>query len=462
METVWSPKVDKMEKPLYLALVRALAEDIQQSRLRQDMRLPTQRELADRLGVALGTVTRAYVEAERRGMIRSEGRRGTFVGPASEASSSLASLVRRQPDAVDLSKNHPDYGLDPDLQSALRRIARSRQARLLLEYPDAAGMPHHREAGAKWLSQMGARVEPEAVFITSGAQHGLSVILGKEAQRGDVIAAENFTYPGIKAIAQQFELPLAPVASDNDGIVPDALEAVCRHRRVRFLYCNPTLSNPANSVMPSSRKEALADVAARYGLTVIEDEIMRPFLPDQTGFISSLLPDQSYLVVSVSKPVAAGLRVGFVVAPAATRHRLGESLTTSCLAAPPLTAELFTVWLGDGTIERVINRRRKETSFRQAIAERILSGLKFRNHPLSYHLWLELPEGWSAMRLAMEAHLRGTVIAPSEIFAVEPRPSLEAVRLSVVVPPTREILEKGLATVAGLVRGYTDQHLPTV
>lgn len=461
MDTNWTPTIASTDKPLYLAIAKAISDDITQGTLTTDTRLPTHRELADFLEVAIGTVTRAYAEAERRGLIRSEGRRGTFVGERPSGRAVLSQMVR-EPDGIDLGKLHPLYSLDPDLPSALRNLARDKRSKTLLEYAPAAGFMHHREGGARWLQTLGARTEPDSVFATAGAQHALSIIMASETNRGDTIAAEEFTYPGIKAIAETLDLRIVGIPADNNGIQPDALDEACKRQPVRLLYCNPSFQNPTNSICPRTRREEIATVAEKHGLTVVEDEIMAPMLSHHPGFISDLLPDRSFLVISTSKSIAAGLRVGFLHAPAAARQRTVESLIASCLCVPPLMPELFVRWLDDGTINRVIKRRQADVASRQKLAEDILKGFTFRNQPASYHIWLKLPEGYDSMKLALEAQLRGVTVMPGLAFSADPKPPIEAVRISVVVSPTEKTLADGLRIVADLLRETSGHNLATV
>lgn len=458
----WSPNVESSQLPLYLAIARALEDDIASGQLPTDTKLPTQRELADSLKIALGTVTRAYAEAERRGLIRSEGRRGTYVGEPQTSRSYLSRIADERPGSIDLSKNHPFYQLDPELSDVLKRIARQRTVQELLHYPPAFGLKQHREVGAALFERLGASVEPDAVCLTAGAQHAMSVIIASEAVPGDVIASESFTYPGIKALAEQNGAQLVGVACDDQGMIPEDLDRVCRQRAVRLLYCNPSMNNPTVTTSPMSRREALAEVAQRHNLTVIEDEIMRPMMTEHPGYLWSLIPEQCYLVTSTSKSIAAGLRVGFAVAPEKSRRRMVSGMNASCLGVPPISAEILSKWWHDGTVDRVIENRRKDTAARQSVAAEILEGLEFNGHPCCYHVWLRLPEEWTGLRLASEAQMRGVVVSPAELFAVDNKKRYEAVRLSIVVPPTVEQLRQGLEVVADLVRGSDHRGMATV
>ncbi len=461
MNTNWKPAVDPGDKPLYLAIARAISDDVARGVLPSDSRLPTHRDLADSLEIAIGTVTRAYAEAERRGLIRSEGRRGTFVGAVSSSRSVLSEMTKR-PTGIDLGKLHPLYSHDPDLPAALRSLARDKKARALLEYAPAAGFMHHREGGARWLRNLGAEAEPDSVFLTMGAQHALSVIMASETGRGDAIVTEEYTYPGIKAVAETLNLRIVGIPVDNNGIIPQALDEACRKQPVRLLYYNPSFQNPTNSICPRSRREEIASVAEKYGLTVVEDEIMSPMLENHPGFISDLVPDRSFLVISTSKSIAAGLRVGFIRAPASARQRIAESLIASCLCVPPLMPELFVRWLDDGTVDKVIERRRQDIASRQRLAEEILAEFTFRNQPSSYHVWLQLPEGQNSMKLAMEAQLRGVTVMPCLAFSTDPKPPAEAIRISVVVPPSEKTLADGLRIIADLLRESAGYNLATI
>ncbi len=462
MDQSWKPSRLETDKPAYLAIVSALNADIAAGALCTNSKLPTHRELADSLHLATGTVTRAYSEAERRGLIRSEGRRGTFVGSSHVSSSSLTALADRHPTGIDLSRNHPCYALDPELPTTLRELSRSKSTQSLLEYPLAGGLRRHREAGARWLQGLGVDAIPSLVFLASGAQHALSMIVAAETSRGDTIAAEKLTYPGILAVANQLNLRVVGLSCDEEGIIPDALETACKQRRLRLLYCNPSLQNPTNTVSSFTRRQAIAEIAEKYGVLILEDEIMRPLMAEHPGYIRSLLLAQTYLVVSVSKAVAAGLRIGFIVAPAGSERKLIECLNASNLGIPPLSAEIFSIWLADGTVDATVERRRSDTAERQRIAAEALRGFKFYGHQSSYHIWLELPDGWTSAKIAGQALLSGVAVAPAEVFSVDRKASIEAIRLSISNPLSHAMLKTGLDTIVSILRQHSGHNLPTV
>jgi len=459
----WTPDIQKGEEPLYLTIVRALANDISSGALDPDNRLPTHRELADKLGVAIGTITRAYTEAELRGLIRGDGRRGTFVGGRRAGKkSALSTLAEADNQAINLSANHPTYREDPDLAAALRRLARRQDVQQLLQYTPSPGYSRHRAAGAEWLKSLGADVSPESIIITVGAQHGLLVIFMTIAARGDLILAEEHTYPGVKAIAERLGLQLNGIAADKDGIIPDALESLCRQKKVRALYCNPTLQNPTNSIIPEERRRRIAEIAEKYDFIIVEDEILRPLVNNPPPLISSMVPDRSLLVISPSKVITPGLRIGYLSAPARYLQKLIDCQCLTNLNTAALPAEILASWIEDGTAEEIIKRRRQENNRRYRLAMQLFENHEVYAHETGCYLWLHLPEEWGDMEFIFEAHRRGVLTAPSEIFAVGNNKKLNAVRIALSTTPRRETLKAGLEILAGILTGQPGPKSVTV
>ncbi len=458
----WLPELPPTEEPLYLAITRALSEDISVGRLKPGFRLPTHRELADRLGVALGTVTRAYAEAEKRGLIHGEGRRGTLVGESPKGKFSLSSLLDTDSRIVDLSKNYPSYDQDPDLTVALRKLSRRPETQHLLRYPNPSGMPHHRAAGATWISAMGLKVGPEEVMVTAGAQHALTAIFSGIAESGDTVVSEAYTYPGLKAVADMFSLRLVGVATDREGMDPEMLESVCRQRKVRALYCNPTLHNPTSIIYSEERRRRIVEIAEKYDIIIIEDDILRPLVEDPPPLISALAPERSCLIASTSKVIAAGLRVGFVVAPVRVKSVVSDSLRAITLVAPTLPTEIVSTWISDGTAQKVIVRRRAETRARQQLVQDVLGRFDICSHPLSPVVWIRLPDRWTTTEYVMEAHNRGVAIVPAETFAVNKTASENAVRICLGTAASHRALTTGLEILSDMLLSVPGRDASTI
>src|SRR5215213_5633397 len=254
--TMWIPSLKEAPDPKYQALVDALDRDIQAGALPPGTRLPTQRELAIQLGVAIGTVSRAYALAERRGLLSGEVGRGTFVRRREAGVQEGANDEGDDPSLLDLSKGRLVRDpREPTLRRALETISqRPDLDRLVDYYQPAAGMARHRVAGASWVGRSGLDVGPDRIVITSGAQHGAAVVLATIAQPGDLILTEDVTYTGVKALAGLLHLRLRGLPMDEQGIRPDAFELACRSQKPRALFCVTNLQNPTGRTMPLGRR----------------------------------------------------------------------------------------------------------------------------------------------------------------------------------------------------------------
>ncbi|HSD29691.1 MAG TPA: PLP-dependent aminotransferase family protein, partial [Vicinamibacteria bacterium] len=241
--TIWTPSLEGKKGPRYLAIVEGLVEDLAARRLHEGSRLPTHRDLAERLGVTVGTVSRAYAEAARRGLVSGEVGRGTFVRGTSEGDGS-----GEAEGVVDLGQNHPPAATTVPqrtaLLEALARLTVRRDVGRLLDYPAAGGNAADREAGASWIARAGVEASPADVLVCTGSQHGLTVVLATLLEPGDVLLTESLTYAGVKAVAGLLHLRLKGLAIDEHGLRPDALEQACREGGAKALYLIPTLHNP--------------------------------------------------------------------------------------------------------------------------------------------------------------------------------------------------------------------------
>lgn len=462
--TIWAPDLRQRPGPRYLAIADALAEDASAGRIRPGHRLPTHRDLADRLGLTVGTVTRAYAEAARRGLVTGEVGRGTFVrGPAGPGFIPLP-MARTEPGLIDLTANLPPQEPGERTERALARtlaaLARKKDLRRLLDYPPEGGAAEHRAAGALWVRRCGLEAGAERVLVSSGSQHGMTAVFAALLAPGDLVLTEALTYPGMKALAGLLSLRLRGLALDEQGLRPDALAAACRAGTARALYCLPTLQNPTASVMPDGRRREIAAVAREHGLIVVEDDVHghlpeRPHRP-----ISAFAPETSIYLNGTSKSLAPGLRVGFIVAPEALVPRLAAAIRGTTWMAAPLMAEIAARWIHDGTAERIVARKRAEAAARRALALRALDGADVVSHPAAYHLWLRLREPWRAEAFAIAARGRGVAVTPASAFAaVEARgrsragaPDVpEAVRVCLGAPRDRAELERGLRVLSDLL-----------
>ncbi|MCC7014910.1 MAG: PLP-dependent aminotransferase family protein [Planctomycetes bacterium] len=454
--TTWKPDLSQADESLYLVIAQQLARDIESGKLSAGTRLPTHRALARSLQVNVGTITRAYAEAARRGLIDGEVGRGSYVRHPAARAFSAGQTSAIPEGVVDLAFNLPAGGPSAAERSqALVELSKSADLDALFTGYHLQGLANHCAAGARWISERGVPAAGERVLVTGGAQHALAVALATCAQPGDVVLAEALTYTGLKPLTRMLGQRLHPVAIDEHGLIPEAFEAACHGNAVKALYCQPTSHNPTAVTLDLGRRRSLVEIARRYDVALIEDDTYGFVGSNDLAPLAALAPESTYYVTSLSKSVSSGLRVGFLMPPSGAPQVLERAiaaLTAIGWTAAPLVTELASRWIQDGTAARVAREKREEARARQALARRILGSLAAPSDPSSCHLWLHLPEPWRASDFVGRAHQAGVAVTPAEAFVIGRAVAPHAVRVCISTPRTRTELESGLHVLARLMR----------
>ncbi|MEU8431582.1 PLP-dependent aminotransferase family protein [Streptomyces sp. NPDC029216] len=406
-----------MAAPRYKVLVDALASDIRSGRLTAGARLPTHRGLAAREGIAVVTATRVYAELEAMGLVSREQGRGTFVRDITVPPGHGIDQQGVAGNAVDLNFNYPSLPGQADLlRQALRELAGAGDLDALLRYQPHRGRPQDRAAISRHLRRRQIATTPDRVLIVNGAQHGLAVTVTATLNAGDVVAVDALTYPGFKVLAHAFHLDLAPVPTTAEGPDLDALEKLCATRPVRAIYTMPTLHNPLGWVMSATDRTRLIEIARRHGPLIIEDASYAYLVEDPPPPLAALAPDITVYVSGLSKNVATGLRVGFVVAPPSAVAPVERAIRATTWNTPALTTAIACRWIDDGTVDLLEARKREDAKARQALARQELEGLPLVGHPASYFTWLPLPQDARADRLTATLARQHVSVSTAEPF----------------------------------------------
>jgi DNA-binding transcriptional MocR family regulator len=454
--TSWLPDIAGRAGPRYQAIADAILEAVGAGTLAPGDRLPPQRDLAWKLGVTVGTVSRAYMLAEQKGALSGEVGRGTYVrGPGFEgARDGRITLAPTSDVPFDLGINMfcgPAHAVA--LAEALATIAGRDGLQNLARYMPLGGHPEHRAAAASWIARRGIDVPPERIVVTCGAQHALAVAASALTEAGDTILVEGLTYTGVIDTATFVGRRVAGVAMDEQGMLPDALDHAARASGARVVVVVPTIHNPTTAVMGAARRRALAETARARDLLIVEDDVYG-FLPeDNPAPIATLAPERTVYLTSASKSLAAGLRVGWAVAPAEIAPRLASAVFASTVAQPALSHEIIRLWIENGTAERLVATLRAEMKARQALATEVLAGFELRSQPVSFHALLMLPEHWPAASFAASALAGGVRVTPAAMFATDRAHAPNAVRISVAAAADRAALAEALGVLAALLRG---------
>ena len=443
---MWIPTLSEKDQPRYLALVDAITQAIACGELQPGARLPPQRRLAWALGWNPSTTMQAYREAARRHLVSGEVGRGTYV-LASSQEATLFRLQQADENAarIDLRTNVPaiDHLGEHDAQ-ALSWLLDSRQAIRLQGYLSAADLLLARVQGAAWFKGRGLDLNVDHIMPCTGAQQGLFTVLLSLCQAGEPVLVEAFTAPGIKAACAQLRLPMHGVALDREGIVAEDFDRMIRATGARIAVLTPTLQNPTSAVMSIERKQAIAHVARRHGVLIIEDDVYGALTDSPPLY--RFLPELSVLVSSLSKTVAAGVRLGWIVASSELLARIDPYAQSAHWGVSPLCMAIACQWIGDGTAQARMQWQTGEVARRWRLSKKILGPGMYQTQTPSPHIWLTVPD--SEIPLAEACRAAGVDVVPADVFTVKPT-ATNAVRISLTAAASIQVLKVALERIAG-------------
>jgi DNA-binding transcriptional MocR family regulator len=449
--TIWTPTLIQ-GKPIYLAIADAMADAIKFGTLRAGEKLPPHRDLAWRLKVTVGTVTRAYKEAEIRGLLAGEVGRGSYV----RGGSGTAAIPRSDSgpdDLVDLSHSIPPPVITAaEFDAALAHVMREPERLSLLDYTPPEGYARHRQMGSRWLTRCGITVSDADVVVCAGAHMGLIATMPDIIESGEAIMAENLNYPSLKPSMKSLGIGTIALEMDQHGLLPSAFEQAARNGDSRVLYIVPTLQNPTTHTMPRERREAIVDIARRYNITIVEDDIFR-LLDErvQPPSFYNLAPERTFYITSLSKALAPGLRVGFVATPPGRARMLRVNQQVANGRAVGMTAEMARYWLETDIADSVISRVITEFKMRRQVFFEVFKGHTFRCEPGAPYAWVSLPLHWRPIRFAVACKQRGVHISPGPSFAIGAKSQEQNIRICFGQPATAEDLRAALIKVKELM-----------
>lgn len=458
--SIWAPDIAGRRGPKYAAIAEAIAEDVAQGRLAPGTRLPPHRDLAWRLGVTVGTVARAYAEAERRGLVSGHVGRGTYVcepGSAPSPPTIGDYLIPTREHAevqagriLDLAVNRPcEVGNAAAVAAALQRVAAAPDAGRLLPYRLEGADERHRRAGAAWLAREGMEAPPERVVVSSGGQQAILAAIAATTRPGETVLTEALTYPGLKSTLALLDRRVEGLPLDDHGLMPEAVEAALAQRRGRVIYTIPTLHNPTAATMPAARRRQLAEIVRRHDGLIIEDAAYAFLAAQAPPPLASLAPEHAIYLSTLSKSVAPAMRTGFMAAPERLLRGLQAAINASSIMPSPLLVEAATLMIEDGSAAALAAAQREEMAARHRLVTRRL-GTHAGRHGEVFHVWLALPPPWRADLFVAEAHRRGIALSPAGAFAVGGHEG-EHVRISLSGTASQQLLERGLGVLAELL-----------
>ncbi|WP_405896678.1 PLP-dependent aminotransferase family protein [Streptomyces sp. NBC_00727] len=383
------------------ALQAALREAVRSGRLAPGTRLPSSRELAADLGVSRGLVTEAYEQLTAESYLRSGRGSGTWVsGSARAAAGGARDLApRARGVSVDFRPGTPDLSLFPrSAWAAAHRSALGRLPHGALGYPDPRGLPELRDALAALLTRRrGVVADPERLLVCSGVAQA-TTLLGF-VLRGRGIRTVGLEDPGSPEHAALFAsagVATVPVPLDDEGL---ALEPLTRSG-VRAVVTTPAHQFPTGVAYSAARRSRLLEWARETSGLVVEDDYDGDFRYDRApvGALQGLDPERVAYTGSVSKSLAPGLRLGWLIAPASMTAELVDRKRTMDLGNPALDQAVLADFVSGGGYDRQLRRcqrayRERRDALTRALAEHV-PGSEVSGVAAGLHAIARLPAGW--------------------------------------------------------------------
>jgi DNA-binding transcriptional MocR family regulator len=457
MHTIWLPKLVDDGGPKYLALTRALRDAIRAGDLAEGAQLPTVRDLAFRLGVTPGTVSRAYQITTQEGLLEATVGRGTFVAARSPRLGPTEALFHDRDRSfvagrVDLRSPHlPEVGQSGYIGEAMQRIALN-IGREWIDYTHQSDESELRELVVDWLSpRVLGQISADDIMLTHGGQSAIGLVFDV-CLRGDrpVVLIEDLAYPGFRYAARAARAEVVGIELDDEGICPEALEEACRRYGAQVLCLTPVAQNPTTARMSAARMAQIVSIARRYDLQIIEDECYT-YAESEVPALRALAPERVWHAGSMSKTISAALRFGYVVCPIGMggAGRLAAQHRFFALSLP-VTA-LMTDLFRTGAAEEIRKRVHQEFSSRLQVMVNRLGAFDLSWQAGIPFAWLRLPQGWRAYTFTRMAEEQGVLLRAADQYAMINGRAPNAVRLAIAGNLARQDYEAGLASLAHLL-----------
>lgn len=445
--------------PGYVALAERVRALVLDGRLPLEVRVPSERQLAEHLHVSRTTVTAAYDSLREQGFLRSRQGSGSWTSVPGGVRPTGGAIAPPQPadlvdDVVDLAAaTMPADGV----------AVRAAYDAALLELPRhlpgvgyaAEGLPEARRAVADAFTARGVPTDPSQVVVTSGAVSAWALLLRVLVQPGDRVVVEQPSYPNALEAARRAGARLVPVPLGDVGEPLWDLETwrtVLRQSAPRVGYLVPDCHNPTGGVMPDALREAVVAEADATGTTLVVDETLRDLRLDgrPPGRPMASWSSSVVTIGGLSKSAWAGLRLGWVRAPRDLVDRLVETRLSWDMGTPVVEQLALAHLLTAPDAAARAEARRTEVRTRRdalvAALARELPSWRWREPQGGLSVWVELDQR-SSSAMAEQAGAHGLRLAAGPRFGVEG--ALERyLRLPFVVPADR--VDDAVARLAGL------------
>ncbi|MFG2285850.1 PLP-dependent aminotransferase family protein [Streptomyces sp. NPDC048595] len=334
------------------------------------------------------------------------------------------------------------------IADAFRQVL-AEQPQRALQYSTSEGDPALRAAVAARYTARGLPTDAADLLVTTGSQQGLSLLATTLLEPGDVVLVEDPCYLAALQIFSLAGARVVPVPTDDDGLDPAALDEIAARERPKLLYVIPTFQNPTGRTLPAERRAAVAEVAARRGLWIAEDDPYGElrFEGEAMPWVASFpgAEDRTALLGSFSKVMAPGLRLGTLRLPAGLRRACVIAKQAADLHTSTVDQAAAARYLADADLDAHLARvrgayRERRDALVDGLAAALPEGSRWNRPAGGMFVWATLGEGYDATALLPEVVRHDVAYVPGAPFFAG-TPDATAVRLSFVTHSPEEIRE---------------------
>ncbi len=431
--------------PLYRQIEQQLRQRISNGEWPVGTRLPSQRKLAEQLGVNRSTITQALDELASWGMI--EGNKGGGTRVVNNTWNRLAAATidwdsyvesgAHQPNLPAIRQiNEAEYDPSiirtgtgepgPDLlpTERVRRILADTSDEPFLGYEEPKGSLRLREQIVQYAAQQGISCSPESILIVSGALQALQLIAVGLLQRPSCIVAETPSYIQSVRVFQSAGIGVHAVQMDEHGIQINHLQQQIAEHHPGLLYTIPTFHNPTGTILSSERRAELLELSSSLSLPLIEDDVYRELWLDEEPPPPLKSQDRQGNILylgSLSKMMSPGIRVGWIIAPVPVIDRLADIKMQTDYGSSGLSQYVAARWLADGHQEQhqiwVRQQLRTRRARLLAALDQYFGDIAQWNVPAGgFYIWLRLPTNVNVHRLFTLALREQILIHPGYMY----------------------------------------------
>lgn len=454
----WKPNIENIEGPIYKGLVEILENDIKKGNLKRGTKLPPQRELADFLDINLSTVSRAIKLAMEKGLLSSSVGSGTFVSSDAGINTIILSHTDNQ-EIIEMGAILPDIQCNKILNGYIEKIIKEPGFENYFQYGMPQGSKWNKQCAVKWLNMLKLNVNEDNILFSAGGQNAITATLAALFISGDKIGTNKFIYPGLKTAAKMLGIQVVPIEEENNEITKEGLIHACKNDKIKGLYIIPDYSNPTTHSISEEGKRNIAEVAKEWDLIVIEDAINSMLRSEITKPIAEYAKENTIYLSSISKTIAPGLRLSYVVVPKAYYNEIKTALYNINIGVSPFLLEIASRIIDSGDAEKMINMRKKKIKERNEVFNSYFKKYNVLGDVYCPFRWMMLPKDFTGKSFELCAKNCGVIVYSSERFAVGSSRIVNSVRISVTSAKSIEEFKRGLEIIKDLLESNNEVTL---